>query len=224
MNIQQFGHDRTQTAYDHLAALRADLATLTDLRGAGPIRRTTGWGPSPDQITAAGARHTAERADAITQMRAGLAPIGASPAPADLTVLDTLRDVEADLAELLAACLDRVAPSITPARTSPRRIGQLITLLPKIGSVDDLLDHLTTETRRMHRRVKHALGDTEEVRQLAERCPHCGAKSLRALMDRGVVVCGNAACRCQDDQCGCHHPDRPRRHQWTTTELLEPAA
>ena len=90
--------------------------------------------------------------------------------------------------------------------------------------MDDLLDHLTAETRRMHGRVRHALGDTEEVRQLSERCPHCNALSLRALMDRGIIVCGNAACRCADTTCGCHHPDRPRRHQWTTTELLEPAA
>lgn len=219
-----FGHDRTQHAYELLSALRTDLATLTDLKGAGQIRRRTGWGPSPDQITATGQRHAAERADAFAQMRQGLKPIGASPAPADLTVLDTLRDVEHDLAELLGACLERVAPSITPAHTSPRRIGQLVTLLPKVGAVDDLLDHLLTETRRMHRRVKHALGDTEEVRQLTERCPHCNALSLRALMDRGVIVCGNASCQCDDDQCPCSDPDRPRRHTWTITNLMEPAA
>ena len=219
-----YGHDRTQHAYETLSALRADLATLTDLKGTGRIRRTTGWGPSPDQITAAGARHAAERADTFTQLRSGLAPIGSSPAPADLIVLDTLRDTETDLRDLLAAILDRTAPQIAPAHTTPRRIGQIITLLPKIGAVDDLLDHLLAETGRMHRRVRHALGDTEEIRQLAERCPHCRAKSLRALMDRGVIVCGNAACRCTDDACPCDHPDRPRRHQWAITDLMEPAA
>ena len=218
-----FGHDRTTHAAETLTALRADLAHLADLQGAGRIRRRPGWGPSPDQITANGRRHAAERADAIGQLAQGLAPIGASPAPADLTVLDTLRDVQTDLGDLLDAVLDRIAPRTRRSATSARQIGQLITLLTKVGAEDDLLDHVTAETRRMHRRVRHALGDTEEVRQLAERCPHCNALSLRALMDRGVIVCGNASCRCPDHTCRCHHPERPRRHQWGITDLMEPA-
>jgi hypothetical protein len=222
--MPSYGHDRTQHACETLSALRTDLATLTDLRGTGRVRRWAGWGPTPDQIAQAGQRHAAERWDALGQLRQGIKPIGASPAPADLVVLDTLRDVECDLADLLDAVLERVAPRTRPSATSPRRIAQIITLLTKVGADDDLLDHVLAEARRMHRRVKHALGDAEEVRQLAQRCPRCGAKSLRLLVERDVVVCGNAACRCPDPACRCGDPDRPRRHQWTTTELLEPAA
>lgn len=218
-----YGHERTARAAEALTALRGDLEHLADLRGAGPVRRLTGWGPSTEQLVAAGARHAAERAETFHQLRQGLAPIGASPAPADLVVLDTLRMVTTDLADLLDAVCDRVAPRVRRSTTNPRRIGQLINLLTKVGADDTLLDHVTTEARRMHRAVKHALGDTEEVRRLSERCPHCGSLSLRALMDRGTVVCGNATCQCADTTCGCHHPDRPRRHQWGLTELMEPA-
>ena len=218
-----FGHDRTQRACETLTALRADLEHLTDLRGAGRVRRWGGWGPSLEQIAAAGARHTAERTDTLEQMANGIVPIGASPAPADLVVLDTLRMVETDLADLLDAVCDRIAPRTRRSTTNPRRIGQLVSLLTRVGAERDLLDHVLSEAHRMHRAVKHALGDTEEVRQLADRCPHCRARSLRALMDRGLVVCGNVFCRCSDDTCGCQHPDRPRRHTWSATEFLETA-
>ncbi|MEU0492583.1 hypothetical protein ABZ249_25430 [Nocardiopsis sp. NPDC006139] len=218
-----FGHDHTQRACETLTALRADLEHLTDLRGVGRVRRWGGWGPSLEQIAAAGARHAAERVDTLEQLANGIVPIGASPAPADLVVLDTLRMVEIDLADLLDAVCDRIAPRTRRSTTNPRRIGQLVSLLTRVGAERDLLDHVLSEARRMHRAVKHALGDTEEVRQLADRCPHCNAKSLRALMDRGVVVCGNGFCRCSDDTCGCHHPSRPRRHTWSATEFLETA-
>ena len=215
-----FGHDRTATACEALTALRGDLATLADLRWEAPIRRRSGWGPSPEQVAAAGARHALERWEAMGQLRQGLKPIGASPAPGDLTVLDTLRSVEADLGDLLDAVCDRVAPQVRRSATAPRRIGQLVNLLTKVGAEDDLLEHVLSETRRMHRQVKHALGDTEEVRRLTSRCPHCRSLSLRALMDRGIIVCGNAGCRCTDDTCGCHHETRPRRHEWPITSTL----
>lgn len=218
-----YGHERTARAAETLTSLRGDLEHLADLRGTGPVRRLTGWGPSTEQLAAAGARHAVERSETFAQLRQGLAPIGASPAPADLVVLDTLRMVTTDLGDLLDAVCDRIAPRVRRSTTAPRRIGQLVNLLTKVGADDDLLGHVTTEARRMHARVRHALGDTEEVRRLSERCPHCNALSLRALMDRGLVVCGNATCRCGDDQCGCHNETRPRRHHWGLTELLEPA-
>ncbi|MCY9786851.1 hypothetical protein KIK06_23490 [Nocardiopsis sp. EMB25] len=216
--MDSYHHERTATTCATLTALRTDLAHLSDLRGAGRIRRWAGWGPSPEQIAQAGARHAAERAETFDQLRQGLAPIGASPAPADLIVLDTLRDVETDLADLLDAVCDRVAPTIRRSATNPRRIAQIITLLTKVGADDDLLGHVLSETRRLHRRVRYALGDTEDVRQLRNRCPICGARSLRELPDRGVVVCANPGCWCDDPACGCHDEHRPRRHEWSALE------
>lgn len=219
-----YGHDRTTVAYEALSALRTDLARLEDLRGEGPIRRATGWGPTPEQIAQAGRRHMEERADTLHQLSKGLAPIGASPAPADLVVLDTIRDVRIDLGDLLDACIDRVAPTTNPAHTSARRIGQLVNLLTKIGAVPDLLDHLLSETQRMRARVRYALGENEEIRQLRVRCPLCGARSLRELTARGLIMCSNTMCRCADPTCPCSDPDRPRRHQWNATDFMEHAA
>lgn len=222
--MNSYGHDRTHHAYEALSALRTDLTRLEDLQGEGPIRRATSWGPTPEQIAQAGRRHLAERADTLHQLSKGLAPIGASPAPADLVVLDTIRDVRIDLGDLQDACLERHAPDLAPAHTSARRIGRIITLLPKIGADEILLDHVLAETRRMRARVRYALGENEEIRQLADRCPHCNARSLRALIDRGLVVCSNTMCRCTDPTCSCHDETDHRRHQWAATDFMEHAA
>jgi hypothetical protein len=207
--------DRTDTAYELLTQLRTDLSRLQDLQGIEPMRRGRGWAPSPDRIAAAGKAHLIERAETINQLARGLKPIGASPALIDLVVPSTLKDVTDELGDLQDAVLERHAPDIAPAATAPRRIGRIINLLHKIGTDDVLLDHVLAETRRMLGRVRYALGESEEVRQLATRCPHCGARSLHELPARGVVVCGNAACRCSDPDCRCHDEDRPRRHEWS---------
>lgn len=207
--------DRTNQAYELLAQLRTDMARLHDLQGITPMRRNPGWAPSPDRIAAAGKQHLIERAETINQLARGLKPIGASPAPIDLVVPSTLKDVTDDLGDLQDAVLERHAPDMAPAHTTPRRIGRIINLLHRIGADDVLLDHVLSETRRMLARVRYALGESEEVRQLALRCPVCGARSLHELPARGVVVCGNAACRCTAPDCRCADPDRPRRHEWS---------
>ncbi len=65
----------------------------------------------------------------------------------------------------------------------------------------------------MSRQAARALGDVEQINKLKERCTICGALSLRAFPERGVVVCANDECRCGEESCGCN-ADRPRRHQW----------
>ncbi|WP_017585496.1 hypothetical protein [Nocardiopsis ganjiahuensis] len=218
MSIQAYAHERTTAAYEALSALRDEYANLATMPWDASIRRTPGWGPSPEQLIAAGARWRAERDETFAQLRQGLKPIGASPSPIDLTIPSVLKDIGDEIGDLQDAVLERVAPDIRPARTVPTRIGRIINLLSRIGADDILLDHVTAEVRRMRARIKHARGESEEVRQLRVRCPICGARSLRELPDRGLVVCASAACRCDDTTCSCHDETDHRRHQWAALE------
>ncbi|MFE1104126.1 hypothetical protein ACFW4K_26740 [Nocardiopsis alba] len=206
--------DRTDQAYTALSDLRSLLADLREVTH--PIHRPTGWGPTPDTIAAAGRLHALERNEAMAGLRNGIKPLGASPAPGDITVMQTRHDIDTDIVDLEEAVRERVAPQLRPAATTNRRIGTIIKLLPKIGALEDLLDHVLTEAYRMRAKARWALGDSGEVRKLTARCPHCGAKSLRELADRGVVTCSNVGCRCMDPTCGCHEQDR--RHQWHATQ------
>ncbi|WP_433699085.1 hypothetical protein [Nocardiopsis sp. CA-288880] len=209
-------NDRTNQAYAALSDLRALLADMADTTH--PIHRPTGWGPTLEQVADAGRLHAAERHDALVQLARGLKPLGASPAPGDLTVMQTRRDIDTDIADLEEAVRERVAPQMRPAATTNRRIGRIISLLPKIGAVDDLMTHVLAEACRLRARARWALGDSGEVRKLTARCPHCGAKSLRELTDRAVVTCSNIACRCMDPTCGCHDATAARHHQWHASQ------
>lgn len=220
MTIQAYAHERTQRLYEDLSALRDEYANLTTMPWDASIRRAPGWGPSPEQLAAAGQRWKQERAETFAQLRQGLKPIGASPALIDLTIPSVLKDVADELGDLQDAILERVAPDIRPARTVPSRIGRIINLLGRIGADEPLLDHVTAETRRMRARIRYARGESEEVRQLRNRCPICGARSLRELPDRGLVVCASAACRCDDTNCSCHDETDYRRHQWSALERI----
>lgn len=209
-------NDRTNTAYTALSDLRALLADMADTTH--PVHRPTGWGPTLEQIAATGRLHALERHDALTQLARGITPIGASPAPGDLTVMQTRRDIDTDIADLEEAVRERVAPQMRGAATTTRRIGTIIKLLPKVGAVDDLMTHVLAEAHRLRAKARWALGDAGEVRKLAARCPHCGARSLRELPDRAVVTCSNTACQCTDNTCPCDDPAAPRRHQWHATQ------
>ena len=208
--------DRTNTAYEVLSDLRALLADMADTTH--PVHRPTGWGPTIEQVADAGRLHAAERHDALTQLAHGIKPLGASPAPGDLTVIQTRRDIDLDVADLEDAVRERVAPQMPPAATTTGRIGTIIKLLPKVGAVDDLMTHVLSEAYRMRAKARWALGDSGEVRKLTARCPHCGAKSLRELPDRAMVTCSNTACRCTDPTCACQHDAAARHHQWHAAE------
>jgi len=162
--------------------------------------------------------HAQERHDALTQLARGLKPLGASPAPGDLTVMQTRRDIDTDIADLEEAVRERVAPQVRGAATTNRRIGNIIKLFPKVGAVDDLMTHVLAEAYRLRARARWALGGFGEVRRLTAWCPYCGAKSLRELADRGVVTCSNTACWCDDPACPCDDETAPRRHQWHATQ------
>ncbi|MFD0772625.1 hypothetical protein ACFQZ2_01665, partial [Streptomonospora algeriensis] len=139
--------DPATAAYDALAAyeaLDALAGRLTELRRrlqAGYRAERTHTSLGPDQLAARGLQHRAERADALSQMAAnprGAAPIGTSPAPLDLTLLDVVRDAELDLVDLEGAVCDRVAPALHPAADTDARIRRIKDLLGKTAQQDDL--------------------------------------------------------------------------------------
>jgi hypothetical protein len=210
-----------------LDRLRADLRLLT--RTTGRIHRPTP-APGPAQIAAAGRRWAAERADTLEQMRRGITPIGASPAPGDLTIPSTLARADRDLGVLVRAVQYGLGDVPAPARPKlatrgfrpvvgpEAHITRLVKLVPRAVAHEDLADHLLSEIRRIHATVRWALGDAEEVRALPTRCYICGAKSLRAFPARGIIRCVNASCRCEEAGCGCADPDRPTRHWWPAAD------
>lgn len=212
--MDAYADARTAHADAQLEALRIDYARLQDLNGIAPLRRPATWAPSPNQLAATGRRWREERTEVLGQLAHGIKPIGASPALIDLTIPAVLKDVADDIGDLQDAVLERHAPDILPAARVPARVARIISLLPKIGTDEMLLDHVLSETRRMRARIRYALGESEEARQLAARCPVCRARSLHVLPEREMTVCANAACRCDDEMCGCHDEERPARHQW----------
>ncbi|MFJ9555307.1 hypothetical protein ACIRPH_15925 [Nocardiopsis sp. NPDC101807] len=136
-------NDRTNQAYAALSDLRSLLADMADTTH--PIHQPTGWSPTVEQVADAGRLHAAERHDPLTQLARGLKPLGASPAPGDITVMQTRRDIDLDIADLEDAVRERVAPQMRGAATTNGLIGTIIKLLPKIGTVDDLMTHVLAE-------------------------------------------------------------------------------
>ncbi|MDT0305083.1 hypothetical protein [Streptomonospora wellingtoniae] len=208
-------------AYEALDALAGRLAELRRRLQAGYRTESTHTTPGPDQLAARGAQHHQERADALAQMAANPhapAPIGTSPAPLDLTLLDTTRDIELDLADLEGAVIDRVAPALTPAAGTQARILRIKDLLGKAAQDADLARHVAAEARRLTQRAAAVLGEHEPpVRLTTIRCPLCDCLSLRLRQDADLVECFNPKCTCVDFLCGCTDVPRRTRHQWPAT-------
>lgn len=222
----------TKTGPDvHLAQLARKLAELVAALRAGDRLPHPQQAPTPAQAAASAALAAQERWDVQLMAMRGLVPVGASPAPLDIPLLDLLRSIRLELAELAAAIADRVAPDLTPP--PPGRVIQRIgDLLPLTARVPDLAEHAHAELRRLDRRAGAALGDVEPLVRIGSvRCPVCACLSLRLLEDRDQALCVNSGCRCPDLLCGCHDTP-PRRHIWhrndwfalATDQEMEPAA
>lgn len=205
---------RTEAAAQHLRQLQVKLGALrAALRRGDRLPRPTG-APTPAAIERRAAQARAERWDARALSARGLAPLGGAPAPLDVALLDTIRDIELALVELAEAAADRVAPDLAPPAPE-KAVRRLLDLLGAAATDADLLDHVAAEARRLDQSAGAALGDTEPLVRLSIRCPVCGALSLRLLEDREQVLCVNAGCQCSDWLCGC---DEGRRHVWGRAE------
>ena len=207
----------TEHTYDVLAGLRAALPDLDEALIPGTPRRWAERDLTPEQRARQDALAVAERESKAANLARGIKALGDGKAPLRLDVLDTTADIAAGVVELEDAVCESL--DITPlvGATTAERISRIIGLLDRIALHEDLAEHVHTEAGRLHRSAARALGDSEIVRKLNARCHVCDARSLRAFMDREIIVCISDACQCDDEECGCHD-DPPRRHRWPFTQ------
>lgn len=168
-------------------------------------------------------RRAEERGEALLlQQRHGLAVPGYSAAPVRLHISDTIRDVTDGVVELEEAVHARLRLDRPRRADVPERLRRIAGLLDVIAGHPVLARHVRDETRRMARRVAHALGDTEALVRLPGRCPWCDSVSLRSAPAHATVLCVNPGCRCDDPGCGCRD-DPSYRHVWPAGTCDAPA-
>ncbi|MCF2530673.1 hypothetical protein [Yinghuangia soli] len=213
--------ERARRAIDSLLRqfpeLREELAHGT---GSTPGYAHAVRDPSPEQAARRGAEAAEDRAAALWNAQHGLAASGPGGAPLRLSVLDTDMDITASLAELEEAVHDRLGLPAPRNADVPTRLVRLLRLLDTIGRDADLAEHVLAELRRMARRCARVLGDTEPIRRIRPRCPLCDSVSLRAFTSRHIVLCVNPGCRCEDENCACHHTPGAR-HRWERAAWAE---
>ncbi|GGS87567.1 hypothetical protein GCM10010156_52580 [Planobispora rosea] len=207
----------TDLIYTALNELRDALPYLREALVPGTTRRWAQRDLTPEQQARQDALAIVEREDKIVNLAQGVRALGDGRAPLQIDVLDTAMDIGTATMELEAAVCDRLDLTPLAGATTAGRITRLIRLLDRIALHDTLAEHVHDEAVRLARRAARAIGDTEDVRRLNARCLVCDGKSLRAFMDREVVVCVNESCRCTDEECGCHS-DQPRRHCWSFSQ------
>lgn len=203
----------TDAAYEHLAALRALLPDLDEALIPGTPRRWAQQDLTPAQRARQDALAAVERETKAENIARGIKALGDGRAPLRLDVLDAIADITAGVSELEESITDRLGITPLIGAATADRITRIVSLLDRAVLYPDLAEHVHTEAARLHRAAARALGDSETVRRLNARCHVCDARSLRAFMDRELIVCVSDSCRCNDDTCGCHD-DPPRRHKW----------
>ncbi|MFD8531516.1 hypothetical protein ACFV0L_29260 [Streptosporangium canum] len=203
--------------YEHLAALRGQIPALRLALIPGTARRWAQRDLTPIQRHRMDMLARAEREAKTLNLSQGIKSLGSGRAPLNLDVLAALADIEACVVDLEAAICERLGTTPLAGATTAERISRFVGLLDRIAAHEVLAEHVEAEAVRLHRQASRALGDTEPVRRLDARCPICGARSLRALPDREVVVCVNTVCRCADDDCPCN-ATTSRRHCWPYAE------
>lgn len=203
----------TDRMYDTLAGLRDQLPRLRDALQPGTARRWTERDLTASERARQDAQAIAERTAKETNARLGLATLGDSRAPLDVTTLDTLIAIETGLVAIETAVAAWLGMTPRPADTAHQRITRLVGLIDRIEAIEELSEWVYAEVVRLHRHARRALGDVEPVHKIRARCPICSAMSLRSFTEREIVICVNDQCVCDDQGCGCHK-DRPRRHRW----------
>ncbi|WP_067967495.1 hypothetical protein [Nocardiopsis trehalosi] len=158
---------------------------------------------SPEQAADRAAAIRADRWGIKVMATLGRTPLGASPAPLDVGLLDLLGALDTDLGELEAAVRDAVAPDVRPAPPADR-CAALLRLLPLVAARDEvLLAHVAREATRLARTAGRATGEAEAVERVPGRCPSCDAPSLLLRTATDLISCTNPAC-------GAGWP----RHRW----------
>ncbi|MGW4641821.1 hypothetical protein ACWEN6_25105 [Sphaerisporangium sp. NPDC004334] len=207
--------DRT---HEVLADLRDALPLLDEALLPGTPRRWAQRDLTDDQRARMDALARAERETKHANLARGLKALGDGRAPLALDVLDTITDITTSTAELEQAVCERLGLTVRAGASTDQRLADLQVLLGRIDEHNDLAEHVNDEGHRMRRQARSALGDTEPVRRVDGYCLHCRCYSLKAFPERGVIVCVNSACRCNDPACRCRTHPRPGTHRWYEPE------
>jgi len=195
----------------NLAELAARLSHFPEARIPGTPRRWAQRTPTAAEVERRAALARAERADRALNLMLGISALGAAPAPVRLDVVDADLHIAAALAEIESAVCEWLEITPLGGASSADRVERLDGLADRIVEFDELARWVESETYRLARLAARVLGDVEEIRQIDARCPRCASKSLKAFLEREVVVCINPECI---DETG-------RRHVWPLDRWAE---
>ncbi|MEU5853957.1 hypothetical protein ABZ799_01395 [Nocardiopsis dassonvillei] len=221
---------RTTTIRADLTWIGESWKDLYELRLPGK-RRT-----APQRPMTRAARERADELARIEKAEQGLSILGASQAPMDVSVLDTLADLLAQLCELD----DRLTLTAGVADGEPpttaydfEAIGRIVAhaaeALPIAADVDPrTLDDAEHAVRRLRTRLASALGDLTDGQVLPGLCAWChGATSeapaggertltVKVVAGEPLIVCTSDACDPPPGDCGTYLFGRPawRREEW----------
>lgn len=205
-------------AYAALCELRDRLPDLAEAKVPGSRRRWSQPEMSPEALALMDERARAERAERADLAARGIKALGEGQAPLVLSVLDSERHIHASIGRLEIQVCEWLGLTPLASATPAARITRLVGLLGRLDRVPYYIEHVGDEAGRLARRARRALGESETIAPFAGRCPVCSARSLRALVERGLIVCTNAGCRCGVELCPC---DRGRWHAWGYATMAE---
>jgi len=209
-----------------LATVRADLAWITEslpglhqLRLPGARRRATRRALSPAARAVLDKLTQAEKAD---RGKSADAPLGASPAPMAVGILDDLAEILADAVELSdriswnAGVTDPEPPSTAyDFRAMGRHLSHIADHLPAAVEVDPAaLDRASRFATRARRTLTRSLEEAVDGQVLTTLCAWChgattcapagGQRTLtvRVVVGEPLIVCVSDVCEPPPQDCG----------------------
>jgi hypothetical protein len=226
-------HPNTLGALAALHSLAEAWPWLADMLEPGtPIRTRRVLGPAARAQLIR--RAQAERVDLVETQRQGLAPVGATPAPLRVAVLNAQAvavGAVVDAAWVVSSALRRqpmLAFTIAGSGYQERFRAAVEYLRVTLRLIDpDLAGAIGVELDRADRQARAACGIAPDRRRFGDvACPACGRRSLviRTLgTDSAAVECDRGDCRCRGVDCLCRQPARSRncgaRHMWDAAEF-----
>lgn len=221
---------RVRQATQDLTWVAESWEDLYELRLPGARRR------APRRPMSAAARARADELARIEKAEQGLSILGASQAPMDVAVLDTLADLLARLCELddrltMTAGTDDCEPPSTgyDFDAIPRTVAHACEALPIAADVDPgALDEAEHVAAQLKTTLERALATAIDGQTLTATCAWCdgattetpaGGKhtlTVKVVAGEPLVVCESDLCQPPADDCRTWLFGRPawREHEW----------
>lgn len=164
----------------------------------------------------------------------GATPVGESPAPGRVPIMDAMWEAQWRIVRLVAWLRSR--RGLRPSQLSRKAVlaadvagvplwevlmvrawDQLAVELDVASTAD--IDEAAAELRRTLHLIRRAEGDVERTRKIKADCTVCGRKSLRAHIDatdrhQWYVQCHAPRCREEPGLCQACDDDKQHHHRW----------